>query len=170
MTLGYDACKTIVAFLPDMKPLSEAVIRAHTSDKVWERGEEYFAQGMVLSLVRRGDALHAQVEGSEVEPYRVSVQEQSHGGVEAKCTCPYMQEWDGWCKHIVAVLLRYAEEQDDVTDEKTVDELLKPLKKESLIALVVGLVEYDLALYEAVVELMNGRKPSRHRDFDHEWD
>lgn len=153
-----------------MKPLPEAVIRAHTSDKVRARGEEYFAQGMVLSLVRRGDTLHAQVEGNGAEPYRVSVQEQSDGEVEAQCTCPYMEEWDGWCKHIVAALLHYAEEQDDVSEEKPVAQLLDPLEWEALVAIIEGLVEYDPALYEAVIELMNGRQPLRRRDFGAEWD
>lgn len=153
-----------------MKPLSEAFIRAQTSEKVWARGEEYFAQDMVLSLVRRGGAIHAQVAGSEDEAYRVSVQEKPDGEIEADCTCPFMEGWDGWCKHIVAALLLYAREQDDVTEEKPVAELLDPLEWEALVAIIEGLVEYDPALYEAVVELMNGRQPSRRRDFDAEWD
>ncbi len=153
-----------------IEPLSKAAILARTSSKVYARGEEYFVQGMVLSLVRRAQSLQARVEGSEGEPYRVSVQWQSDGGVEANCSCPYMEEWDGWCKHVVAALLYYDEEQGDVPDEKTVGELLRPLKKEAIIGLFIRLVKYDPALYEVAIELMSGRLPSRRPDFDEEWD
>jgi uncharacterized Zn finger protein len=36
-----------------------------------ERGERYYADGAVLSLIRRDDVIDAEVAGSDIEPYRV---------------------------------------------------------------------------------------------------
>lgn len=49
-----------------MTPLeiSEAQIRQHVGPTLWQRGEEYY---------RRGEALQAEVEGSDIVPYRVHV-------------------------------------------------------------------------------------------------
>ena len=59
-----------------MKPLpdnTEAEIAKNTTDKVYRRGVDYYEQGSVLSVVRRGDLIQAEVEGSEDEPYLISV-------------------------------------------------------------------------------------------------
>ena len=91
-----------------MKPLpdtTEAEIGQNTTDKVYQRGVDYYEDGSVLSVVRRGDLLQAEVEGSEEEPYLISVTLGRKGIKEEECTCPYGEEWDGWCKHIVATPL-----------------------------------------------------------------
>jgi len=84
--------------------ISEAQIREHASDQSFRRGQEYFRSKAVLSLIRRGDVLEAEVAGSEPRPYRVRMAFAA-GGLSVSCSCPY--DWDDWCKHIVAVLLEY---------------------------------------------------------------
>ena len=84
--------------------VSDALIRAHASDQSFRRGQEYFRSKAVHSLIRRGSALEAEVEGSEPRPYRVRVAFAA-GSLTASCDCPY--DWGDWCKHIVAMLLAY---------------------------------------------------------------
>src|SRR5438067_13906586 len=83
--------------------LTESVVRQRSSAESFQRGREYFEEGAVLSLLRRGDTLFAEVEGSEPEPYEVRVDSDAAGVTGASCTCPY--SFGGWCKHLVAALL-----------------------------------------------------------------
>jgi uncharacterized Zn finger protein len=76
-------------------PISEELIRGHASEQSFSRGGEYFREGAVIQLMRRGQTLEAEVEGSEREPYRMRV-DFSAGSVLASCSCPY--DWGDWCK------------------------------------------------------------------------
>lgn len=80
--------------------ISETTIRQHTTATAWSRGEDYYQGGAVTDMVQRGDTLSAQVEGSDVKPYRIDIQVDAGDIQSAHCTCPYIYE--GWCKHIVA--------------------------------------------------------------------
>ena len=118
---------------------TEIDIRAHTTSKSFERGLQYYHDGAVRRVVRRGDAVMGSVEGSGYRPYRVYVT-LSDGHIEAaRCTCPY--DWGGWCKHIVAVLLAMLAKPERVVERRTVEALLEPLGEEDLRDLVMSLAE-----------------------------
>jgi hypothetical protein len=68
------------------------------------RGEGYARSGMVLSVRRQGDTLHAEVGGSGRNVYRQSIRPASgRQGIafEGHCSCPMSYN----CKHVVAALL-----------------------------------------------------------------
>ena len=69
------------------------------------RGEEYFDMEMIGNPVLHGWTLAATCEGTEEEPYHVSVELMPTGIADTNCSCPY--DWGGDCKHIVALLLTY---------------------------------------------------------------
>lgn len=141
----------------------EADIRRRATEKVFARGEEYFQEGAVVSLVRRGDALHAEVEGSDYEPYRVAVAfDVDEDLLEASCTCPYMEEWDGWCKHIVAVMLLYREAPGKVEEQPPLAELLADFNREQLAEVLTQLANRDGRVYEVVAEYAKVLRPRRH--------
>jgi uncharacterized Zn finger protein len=110
--------------------LSEVTIRHHATAQSFERGEDYYQNGAVVSLVQRGDRLTANVEGSEYEPYRIGIQFDTGGVTHATCTCPY--DYEGWCKHIVATLLACTHNPEQIERRPTLAELLKPLNQEQL--------------------------------------
>jgi uncharacterized Zn finger protein len=129
--------------------LTEACARALVPEKVFRRGEAYCRQGAVLELARRGDVLHAVVAGSMDEPYHVRVTTRGDR-IIACCTCPYADEWEGWCKHIVAVVLAKARRCMRVVEQPTVRALLGPLDREAMEHLLETLVEREPWLYEEV--------------------
>ena len=71
------------------------------------RGEEYFDMGMIGNPVLHGWTLASTCEGTEEEPYHVSVELMPTGIAATDCSCPYNYEGD--CKHIVALLLTYVD-------------------------------------------------------------
>jgi uncharacterized Zn finger protein len=124
--------------------LDEKTIRALATAEVFARGRDYWKDGAVLGLKLRGATLCAEVEGSADEPYTVTVKLAGGRAEETSCSCPY--EWGGACKHVVAVLLAYANEGARVPKLPPVADLLAPLDRDRLQALLLKRLELDPGL------------------------
>jgi uncharacterized Zn finger protein len=129
-------------------PISEATIQHHATDQSFSRGEDYYEQGAVIDLVQRGNTISAEVEGSEVTPYHVSLQFDSGGITATTCTCPY--DYAGWCKHIVATALTWVRQPDRLEVRPTLPQLLDRLDHVQTQRLVQALVGEQPTLIEAV--------------------
>jgi uncharacterized Zn finger protein len=147
-------------------PVREETIRALATPESFARGRRYFDDGAVSDLVRRGDRLAADVEGSEFAPYQVSVRLHDGGVAEARCSCPY--DRGGYCKHIVAVLLKFADEATHIIERKPLAELLRGLDQTRLIELLEKRAENDPELatwIEAeIVTTVEASSPRRTHD------
>lgn len=128
--------------------LSEATIRHHTIAQSFERGQGYYRAGSVHSLIQRGDRLLARVEGSEATDYRVNVHFDQGGITRATCTCPY--DYEGWCKHIVAVLLTCLHQPDRIEQRPELAQLLASLNREQLQTIVQNLANEQPQWMDAV--------------------
>jgi uncharacterized Zn finger protein len=157
--------------------LSEAAIRRQTTAESFRRGENYYRRGAVISLVRRGDELQSEVEGSQYEPYRVRVTFDEGGVTSAACDCPY--DWGGWCKHIVATLLVCLRQPDTVEERPALGDALADLDREHLRELLLHLaardphvadeIESHIALRQAIPEEAGAPpkdSPQRHTPID----
>lgn len=122
--------------------------------RVYERGEDYFENGAVLGVKQRGDLLSAEVQGSDDEPYRVTIRLNKQGISATDCTCPYTEEWSGVCKHVVAVLLTLCYDEADVEQRPSVAELIADLDAQQLRKLLAKLAERDPAVADAIDELV----------------
>jgi len=112
--------------------LSEMKIKTYSSEPIFEKGTQYYQKGAVISLIQRGNQVHAQVEGSEYYPYQVRMDFDEGGLLEAICNCPYT--WEGWCKHITAALLCCLHNPESIEEKAGYAELvgqleLAPLRK-----------------------------------------
>jgi len=138
--------------------LTEFLIRQYTIPQSFERGVDYYERGAVRSVIRRGQEILAEVEGSQYAPYRVRVTFDAGGVREATCSCPY--DWGGWCKHIVATLLIYIHDPETIEERPSIEALLADLDRDQLRSLVLKLVEHqpDLVdLVEAHVESLKAQ-------------
>jgi len=102
----------------------------------------------VVDLQQRGDTLLAQVEGSEYDPYEVTIELANGELVEADCTCPY--DRGGYCKHIVAALLTYLRKPGQITQRPPVTELLASLSDEEVRVLLTQLLSEQPRLVDWV--------------------
>jgi uncharacterized Zn finger protein len=119
-------------------------IEAHTSGGSFERGQAYLANGAVRSLKRADEhTLKAQVQGSDVHPYVVTVTFGDDDVKEAACTCPYHE--GSWCKHIVAALLKALKQTGDapVAVSARIEALSADLDRDQLVGLLKRLAEHD---------------------------
>jgi uncharacterized Zn finger protein len=81
----------------------------------------------------------AKVEGSEYEPYRVTVTVGDAGIVEMSCTCPY--DWGGICKHIVATLLVVIHQPETIVEKPILTTMLADLTADQLRQVLNGVAE-----------------------------
>ncbi len=145
------------------RPITKRTIRALATPESFARGRSYFDDSAVSDLVRRGDRLTAEVEGSELAPYQVSIRLRDGGVTEARCSCPY--DLGGYCKHIVAVLLKFADEGTRVIERKPLAKLLRELDQSRLIELLEKRAESDSELAAWIeAELATTVEPSSLRN------
>jgi uncharacterized Zn finger protein len=124
--------------------LTEKTIRQYSSAQSFQRGSDYYHEGAVISLVRRGTTLQAEVEGSEVLPYIVCCAFDSDEDLTATCTCPY--DWGGWCKHIVATCLACIHQPEMIEERPPLDSQLASLNRDQLQLLLLKLAEQEPSL------------------------
>jgi uncharacterized Zn finger protein len=128
--------------------LSEKVLRRNTNAKSFERGRDYYQSGAVFGLTQRGDSLYGEVEGSELEPYRVQLEFDDDGLTSTHCTCPY--SFEGWCKHIVASLLFCLHQADEIETRPTLEQLLDHLDYPQTRLLIQELAAEQPALIDRI--------------------
>jgi uncharacterized Zn finger protein len=131
--------------------LTEAQVRRIATAKVFERGRDYFAESAISETTHQGMTLSGQCQGSDPEPYVVRVSFDKKGVADADCDCPY--EYEGVCKHVVALLLTYVNDpQSFRTSVPSSSSSLADHSKEELLALINELTGSDPKL-KAVVEI-----------------
>jgi uncharacterized Zn finger protein len=129
-------------------PITEKVIHQNSTNVSYQRGQDYYNEGAVISLWQRGQNLQALVQGSEVKPYRVSVDFIGENIKAISCSCPYAYE--GWCKHIVAVLLTCSHRPELIIEKRSLEELLTPINENKLRALLNHLVAKHPEIIETI--------------------
>ena len=140
------------------KPLiTEKTIRTLANAKSFARGQEYFREGAVSEVRRRGNRVTAEVEGGDL--YEVAISFDDSGIEDAQCTCPY--DWDGYCKHIVAVLLKLAHGSDDVMERPSVAEVIRSLDRDDLARLLTKRLESDRGLASWIEAELAGMEARR---------
>ncbi|WP_165874782.1 SWIM zinc finger family protein [Natrarchaeobius oligotrophus] len=120
-------------------PVTEATISDLARSSSYDRGQSYYERGAVGEMVRRGKTVRADVEGSQYQPYTVTIEFDDAGVAGTECTCPY--DHGGICKHRVAVLLTCLRDPERVDDRPPVSELIEGTSRESLEELLIELAE-----------------------------
>jgi uncharacterized Zn finger protein len=128
--------------------LTETDIRNLASSQSFDRGYRYYQSGAVFDVIRRGKVLTAKVEGSDYEPYRIQVTFSGGDVAETSCTCPY--DRGGICKHIVAALLVWVHEQDEVEEKPALETILAELTAVQLRQVLLGIAAGGPELAEAI--------------------
>ena len=132
--------------------LTREKIQEHTTGGSYERGQEYLSNGSVRSIKRTDEhTLKAQVQGSDVHPYLVSIKFDADDIRKVQCTCPYHE--GSWCKHIVAVLLKTLKQEEIPISESTrVRTIIHELEREQIVAILERLVEENPQLINEIDE------------------
>lgn len=129
-------------------PETDATIRQRAAPGAFRQGTEYYTRGAVASLTRRGNALHAEVEGSRPSNHRVRVASDAAGITEAACSCG--GTYGGWCTHVVATLLAALHDPESIAQQPDLEGLLAGLDRDGLQALALDLAARESALTDTI--------------------
>jgi hypothetical protein len=122
--------------LPQLTPDQ---IQERCTEQSFTRGLEYFHAGAIGNPTLHGYTLSATCEGTDVEPYRLSVELMPTGITATDCSCPY--DWEGDCKHIVALLLTYIHAPDTILFLELLLDTLEAKPKSSLLQVISELLK-----------------------------
>ncbi len=118
--------------------LTEASFCHLVDEQSFKRGIDYYKAGAVSEAVIRGkNELSGLCSGSRYEPYNVKIVLDENGIREASCSCPR----GGFCKHIVALSLKYINEPHVFTAMPVLEEQLKVFSREELEKLILDMVQ-----------------------------
>ncbi|WP_069998482.1 DEAD/DEAH box helicase [Cellulosilyticum sp. I15G10I2] len=86
------------------------VFEQASSELVFKRGQKYYQNGHVgkstVTQLKDGTKVTARVEG-RYDDYQVNIEVDERGNILFDCECPAYYEYDGACKHSVALMLKY---------------------------------------------------------------
>lgn len=133
--------------------LSETNLRYHTTDKSFQRGEDYYRSGAVTDLCQRGNCLCGEVAGNEAAPYQINIQFDAGGVTEVNCNCEY--DHKGWCKHTVAVALTAILKPQTIQQRMSLNQLLDRLNHAQTQTLVQELVAQAPELLNQIDRFVN---------------
>ena len=137
-----------------------AKIRRWVGESAYQRGRRYVREGRVLAPRRQDAWLKALCQGHAIEPYQVQVRLGGEEGIlQARCTCPAGSE--GRCKHVAAVLILWHTQPQAFREAPPLREFLTQEDKDTLIALILRMVERHPDLAETIFLWAHEKKRGR---------
>jgi uncharacterized Zn finger protein len=133
--------------------ISEVDIQRLAGPTLFERGRRYYREEQVVDLVLRGDLLYAAVQGSEYDPYQVSIRFEDAGLASVVCSCPYE---GAVCKHVVAALLVVALQPELIEERAPLNATLDELTDDQLRALLIDVASQHPDIADFVEERVSG--------------
>lgn len=113
-------------------------IRQRCTPQSFTRGTEYFHDCAIGNPVFHGYTLSAACQGTDIDPYCVSVELMPTGIAATHCSCPYDGDFGGYgdCKHIVALLLTYLYTPEIICSIDSLITTLSEKPKETLLRIL----------------------------------
>jgi hypothetical protein len=139
--------------------LTEAQVRKLSSAQSFDRGQRYFKDGAIIEPLLQGHQLRAQCAGSDYDPYQLSVTFNKNGVAEMDCSCPY--EYEGACKHLVALLLVCVHQPQEVRRLKSLDKVLAERSQAELITIIKEMVKRDAKMLHVIELATAGPGPGK---------
>jgi uncharacterized Zn finger protein len=134
--------------------ITDGIILQNTTNQSYVRGLDYYRSGSVRNLVLRDSTLQSQVSGCGKRYHVTALLRGGNAVSTAYCTCPYSQK--GWCKHIVATLLKYDKEPYGVQHRSTLEEMLASLSLAQALGVIRDMVGSQPELIQHVDRRVTG--------------
>jgi uncharacterized Zn finger protein len=142
--------------------LTEAIVRAQANPQSFARGRELYQAGALSQMTLQANLLGGRCEGEQWPFYQVRAELDLGGVRSATCGCSYNS--GGYCKHIVALLLAYAQEPEQFIARATSANRLAELDRAQLLALLAKLLDERPELndwVEAALAAPSAAKPAK---------
>ncbi|RKU06275.1 hypothetical protein C6502_20475 [Candidatus Poribacteria bacterium] len=129
-------------------------IQERCTEQSFTRGVDYFYADAISNPVFHDYTLSATCEGTDIDPYRVTVELMPTRIDAAHCSCLY--DWGGDCKHIVALLLTCFHNPETILSLEPLFATLASEPSSSLLRIISELLKHAPELVPIVQELSDG--------------
>ncbi len=129
-----------------MQILQISSIKANADLKVFDRGENLYKSRAISKATIQENRLTGECAGNQMPYYDVTIEFDDYGVRKAECSCPF--NFPGYCKHTVALLLKYVNEPAEFVVRKSASELINSINKGDLAALLTKLVQEKPDIYD----------------------
>ena len=133
-------------------------IQERCTEQSFTRGVDYFYADAISNPVFHDYTLSATCEGTDIEPYHVTVELMPTGIDAAYCSCLY--DWGGDCKHIVALLLTCFHQPETILSLEPLLATLASEPNSRLVHIISELLKHAPELAPIVQEYSNGSTTS----------
>ncbi len=123
----------------ELPEITQYHIQERCTEQSYMRGLAYFYDGAIGNPTLHDYTLSGTCQGTDIEPYRVTVELTPMGIADADCSCVY--DWGGDCKHIVALLLTYVHEPDAILSLEPLLTALAEKPKSNLLQVISELLK-----------------------------
>lgn len=138
-----------------------AKLEKEFANNIWQRGREYYREGLVGNIIKSGDAIKAESYGNST--YRLKINLKTK---HMDCSCPC----DFHCKHLAALIIWL--KNNRMADFSRRVDALKSKTKEELVAILSNILKKqpELSIYlqtlddKAIVDLIKKAWFPRHGD------
>ena len=115
-------------------------IQERCTEQSFTRGLDYFYAEAIGNPVFHDYILSATCEGTDIDPYRVTVELMPTEIIATHCSCAY--DWAGDCKHIVALLLTSIRAPDTILSLEPLFATLAAKPNSSLLRIISELLKH----------------------------
>ena len=129
-------------------------IQQRCTEQSFMRGVDYFYVEAIGNPVFHDYTLSATCEGTDLDPYHVTVELMPTGIASTHCSCPY--DWEGDCKHIVALLLTCVHDPETILSLEPLFATLASEPSSSLLRIISELLKRAPELVPIVQEFSDG--------------
>ena len=129
-------------------------IQERCTEQSFTRGVDYFYADAISNPVFHDYTLSATCEGTDIDPYHVTVELMPTGIDAAHCSCLY--DWGGDCKHIVALLLTCFHNPETILSLKPLLATLASEPSSRLVHIISELLKHAPELAPIVQEYSSG--------------
>lgn len=148
--------------------ITASLLEKKAGSGTFQKGQEYFAKGLVKRLRASNNHIRATVEGTE--SYQVNLHNDKNN-FRCDCTCPHAGEGN-FCKHLVAVGLTWLETPQQLTTDATepstdpwqnIQAYLQTQSMDALVELLLKQAERDDDFYQSL--LLKAESGHGHKRF-----
>ncbi|MDI6737863.1 MAG: hypothetical protein QME12_05100, partial [Nanoarchaeota archaeon] len=121
-------------------------LEAGFNNPYWQRGKEYYSEGLIGNIVKAGDVVRAESYGNSTYRLEINLKE---GSMSCTCPCNFA------CKHLAALILWL--KNNKVTEISEMENSLRSKTKEELIAMISQMVKANPEI-SAYAQSMDARE------------
>lgn len=133
--------------------------------RIWQRGQNYYQDGHILSIHHCGNSISATIEGTEIYNVSVTLDAGTNRIEDFYCNCPYGEDGTP-CKHLAALLCALEDaDKESVKSEKNelIPQVIESLSTNQMRHLLIQFAQNDSFIWEKILLAATDQLPQSQK-------